>query len=167
MSESGFLSIFWVLVKLDDLKHCLWFTPVLRLLSFSHLIFFLSYPGVTMISLEKALEWKKLDAFQGSDLEIYCDVLGSPPTPVVWTTPTPWIEEDPHVIHEVGGAIRILGVREQHGGNYSCKSVRNEEVVQHILVVVHKIGGDEVRRGFKESNEYEDSEEFGESQETS
>lgn len=94
-----------------------------------------------MISLEKAFEWKKLDVVQGEDLHLYCDVVGSPPTRVVWTTPNikpqkRRTSDDPHILHEVDGSLLILGVEKHHGGNYSCKSVRNEEVVQVISLNV-------------------------------
>ena len=41
-------------------------------------------PGVSVVSLDKSLEVKRISARVGDNLEVKCDVTGTPTPPIVW-----------------------------------------------------------------------------------
>lgn len=47
-------------------------------------IFFCSGIGLSVVSLDKALETNHLSARVGDNVEIKCDVTGSPSPPIIW-----------------------------------------------------------------------------------
>lgn len=95
-----------------------------------------------MVSLDKALELNQVSARVGDNIEIKCDVTGSPTPPIVWRRHgldlTQLAEEELKVFPD--GALYINNVRLIHAGNYTCHAQRNKDVVQtHVLHVHSKL----------------------------
>lgn len=57
-----------------------------RVLSYIKIFFKLaqSFIGVSVVSLDKSLEVNHISARVGDNVEIKCDVTGTPPPPLVW-----------------------------------------------------------------------------------
>lgn len=98
--------------------------------------------GVSVVSLDKALEVNHVSARVGDNVEIKCDVTGTPPPPIVWrrfgadlSTLQP--DEEVHVFAD--GALYLTRIQLQHAGNYTCHAQRNSDVVQTHVLTVHTV----------------------------
>ena len=96
-----------------------------------------------MVSLDKALEVNQFGGRVGDNIEIKCDVTGSPSPPIVWRRQgldlTQLSTDDEFKVFP-DGALYISNVRLIHAGNYTCHAQRNKDVVQtHILHVYSKL----------------------------
>lgn len=94
--------------------------------------------SVQMVSLEKNLEVSNLQARVGDNVEVKCDVTGSPPPPIVWRRNgvdlSTLNEEEIKVF--VDGALYLTNVQLVHSGNFTCHAQKNDEIVQtHVLHV--------------------------------
>lgn len=95
--------------------------------------------SVSVVSLDKALEVNQFGGRVGDNIEIKCDVTGSPSPPIVWRRHgldlTQLSTDDEFKVFP-DGALYISNVRLIHAGNYTCHAQRNKDVVQtHILHV--------------------------------
>lgn len=92
-----------------------------------------------MVSLDKALETNHLVARVGDNVEIKCDVTGSPVPPIVWRRNKIDLaslnEEDVRVFSD--GSLYLTRIQLQHAGNYTCHAQRNNDVVQTHILTVH------------------------------
>lgn len=119
----------------------------------------LLYPieGVSVVTLDKDLQWVQRRAKQGDNVELACDVSGSPTPPIVWerngvylgtskvatsstgtSAAAPSTEAPPHYpAQDLGfkvfedGSLFVPNTQMYHAGNYSCYATRNKEVVQN------------------------------------
>lgn len=95
--------------------------------------------GVSVVSLDKALEINHLTARVGDNVEIKCDVTGSPVPPIVWKRNGQDLaaldEEEVRVFTD--GSLYLTRIQLQHAGNYTCHAQRNEDVVQTHVLTVH------------------------------
>lgn len=95
--------------------------------------------GVSVVSLDKALELNQVSARVGDNIEIKCDVTGSPTPPIVWRRHgldlAQLAEDELKVFPD--GALYINNVRLIHAGNYTCHAQRNKDVVQTHALHVH------------------------------
>ncbi len=95
-----------------------------------------------MISLDKALEITHVSATVGDNVEIKCDVSGSPPMPIVWRrygVDLSSLNQEDELRVFSDGTLYLNKIQLLHAGNYSCHAQRNQEVVQtHILSVQSK-----------------------------
>lgn len=95
--------------------------------------------GVSVVSLDKALELNQVSARVGDNIEIKCDVTGSPTPPIVWRRHSMDLnqlaEEELKVFAD--GALYINSVQLIHAGNYTCHAQRNKDVVQTHVLHVH------------------------------
>ncbi|KAK9887003.1 hypothetical protein WA026_019925 [Henosepilachna vigintioctopunctata] len=95
--------------------------------------------GVSVVSLDKALETNHLNARVGDNVEIKCDVTGSPIPPIVWRRNQLDLssinEEDVRVFSD--GSLYLTRIQLQHAGNYTCHAQRNKDVVQTHVLTVH------------------------------
>lgn len=104
-------------------------------------LYYVTFPwkiGVTVISLEKALEVRHTTTTVGSNLQLKCDISGSPPMKISWTRNEVDLsslnDEDVKVFPD--GSLNLNNVQLLHAGNYSCHLGRNLEVVQvHVVAV--------------------------------
>nr|CAD7405746.1 unnamed protein product [Timema cristinae] len=98
-------------------------------------------PGVSVVSLDKALEVNHLSARVGDNVEIKCDVTGTPPPPIVWRRNEADLssldEEEVRVF--VDGSLYLTRIQLLHAGNYTCHAQRNKDVVQTHVLTVHTI----------------------------
>ncbi len=92
-----------------------------------------------MVSLDKALEVNHLTARVGDNVEIKCDVTGSPSPPIVWRRHgldlAQLTEEELKVFPD--GSLYVNSVQLVHAGNYTCHAQRNKDVVQTHVLSVH------------------------------
>jgi hypothetical protein len=91
-----------------------------------------------MISLEKALERKSVSVDVGQSVILKCDITGYPPTSIIWFRP-PHLSlgnEPPHMRLNPDGTLSLVNVQPNHMANYSCRSPRNDEVVQTLSLIV-------------------------------
>lgn len=99
--------------------------------------------GVSVISLDKALEVVHVTASVGENVEIKCDVSGSPPMPIVWRrygVDLSTLNQDDQIRVFTDGTLFLNKIQLLHAGNYTCHAERNQEVVQtHILSVQSKL----------------------------
>ncbi|XP_060534738.1 follistatin-related protein 5-like [Cylas formicarius] len=95
--------------------------------------------SVSVVSLDKALEVNRLSAKVGDNVEIKCDVTGSPVPPVQWRRHgldlASLDEEEVRVFGD--GSLYLTRVQLQHAGNYTCHAQRNRDVVQTHVLTVH------------------------------
>ncbi|KAI4470266.1 follistatin-related [Holotrichia oblita] len=95
--------------------------------------------SVSVVSLDKALETNHLTARVGDNVEIKCDVTGSPVPPIVWRRNqldlSTLNEEDVRVFSD--GSLYLTRIQLQHAGNYTCHAQRNKDVVQTHILTVH------------------------------
>lgn len=98
-----------------------------------------SISGVSVVSLDKALETNHLSARVDDNVEIKCDVTGSPVPPIVWRRNqldlSTLNEEEVRVFND--GSLYLTRIQLQHAGNYTCHAQRNKDVVQTHVLTVH------------------------------
>lgn len=99
--------------------------------------------GVSVISLDKSLEVNHVTARVGDNVEIKCDVTGTPPPPIMWQRN----EADLSLLNEdevrvfSDGSLYLTRIQLIHAGNYTCHAQRNKDVMQtHVLTVHSKWG---------------------------
>jgi hypothetical protein len=97
------------------------------------------HTGVSVVSLDKALETNRVSARVGDNVEIKCDVTGSPVPPIVWRRNQLDLsilnEEEIRVFSD--GSLYLTRIQLQHAGNYTCHAQRNKDVVQTHILTVH------------------------------
>ncbi|XP_074037998.1 follistatin-related protein 5 isoform X2 [Leptinotarsa decemlineata] len=97
--------------------------------------------SVYVVSLDKALETNHLSARVGDNVEIKCDVTGSPVPPIVWRRNhidlASLNEEDVRVFGD--GSLYLTRIQLQHAGNYTCHAQRNKDIVQTHMLTVHTV----------------------------
>lgn len=75
----------------------------------------------------------------GDNVEIKCDVTGSPVPPIVWKRNDQDLaaldEDEVRVFND--GSLYLTRIQLQHAGNYTCHAQRNEDVVQTHVLTVH------------------------------
>lgn len=95
--------------------------------------------GLSVVTLEKALETNRISAKVGDNVEIRCDVSGNPPPPIIWkrysADLTTLGDEDVRVFSD--GSLYLTKVQLVHAGNYTCRALRNSEVTQTHVLTVH------------------------------
>ncbi|CAK9797946.1 Follistatin-related protein 5 [Anthophora plagiata] len=97
--------------------------------------------SVSVVSLDKSLEVNHISARVGDNVEIKCDVTGSPPPPLVWQRN----EADLETLNESeirvfnDGSLYLTKVQLIHAGNYTCHAVRNHDVVQTHVLTIHTV----------------------------
>ncbi|CAG0897541.1 unnamed protein product [Darwinula stevensoni] len=92
--------------------------------------------SISVVSLDKALETNEILAVVGDNLEIRCDVTGSPVPPIVWKRNGVNLASlaDPSLQVFRDGSLYISHVQLVHGGRYICHAEKNEDVIQtHLL----------------------------------
>jgi len=98
-----------------------------------------SFTGVSVVSLDKALEVNHLSARVGDNVEIKCDVTGTPPPPIVWRRNEADLaslnEDEVRVFSD--GSLYLTRIQLIHAGNYTCHAQRNKDVVQTHVLTVH------------------------------
>lgn len=91
------------------------------------------------MSLDKALEVNHLSARVGDNVEIKCDVTGTPPPPIVWRRNEADLsalnEDEVRVFSD--GSLYLTRIQLIHAGNYTCHAQRNKDVVQTHVLTVH------------------------------
>jgi hypothetical protein len=103
------------------------------------------FPGVTVVSLDSALEVNHVSARVGDNVEIKCDVTGSPPPPIVWRrndadlTSISSGDGDEEVRVFTDGSLYMTRIQLLHAGNYTCHAQRNRDVVQTHVLTVHTV----------------------------
>ncbi|XP_017770314.1 PREDICTED: follistatin-related protein 5-like, partial [Nicrophorus vespilloides] len=97
--------------------------------------------SVSVVSLDKALETNRVTARVGDNVEIKCDVTGSPVPPIVWRRNHLDLstigEEEVRVFAD--GSLYLTRIQLQHAGNYTCHAQRNKDVVQTHILTVHTV----------------------------
>ena len=92
-----------------------------------------------MVSLDKALEVNRLSARVDDNVEIKCDVTGTPPPPIVWRRNAADLaalgEDEVRVFSD--GALYLTRIQLVHAGNYTCHAQRNTDVIQTHVLTVH------------------------------
>ncbi|XP_076348907.1 follistatin-related protein 5-like isoform X2 [Tachypleus tridentatus] len=97
--------------------------------------------SVSVVSLDKSLEINHVMASVGDNVEIKCDVSGTPPPPIVWRRN----DLDLSILNEeeikvfVDGSLYLTNVQLVHGGNYTCHAQRNRDVYQTHILHVHTL----------------------------
>lgn len=123
------------MIQFDDTDHDGRLTINEFYLAFSKLY------SVSVVSLDKALETNHLSARVGDNVEIKCDVTGSPVPPIVWRRNgldlSTLNEEEVRVFSD--GSLYLTRIQLQHAGNYTCHAQRNKDVVQTHVLTVHTI----------------------------
>lgn len=99
--------------------------------------FYLAF-SVSVVSLDKGLEINHVTARIGDNVEIKCDVTGTPPPPIVWRRNdldlSVLTEEEIKVF--IDGSLYLTNVQLIHAGKYTCHAQRNQDVIQtHVLHV--------------------------------
>lgn len=91
-----------------------------------------------MVSLDKALETNHLSARVDDNVEIKCDVTGSPSPQIIWHrngVDLSTLNEDEIRIFS-DGSLYLTRIQLLHAGNYTCHAQRNKDIVQtHMLSV--------------------------------
>ncbi|XP_071439347.1 follistatin-related protein 5-like isoform X2 [Hetaerina americana] len=107
--------------------------------------------SVSVVSLDKALEVNHLSARVGDNVEIKCDVTGTPPPPIVWrrhgadlaalveSTAATTVAADGEIRVFSDGSLYLTRIQLVHAGNYTCHAQRNKDVVQTHVLTVHTI----------------------------
>lgn len=97
--------------------------------------------SVSVISLDKSLEVNHVTARVGDNVEIKCDVTGTPPPPIMWQRN----EADLSILNEdevrvfSDGSLYLTRIQLIHAGNYTCHAQRNKDVMQTHVLTVHTI----------------------------
>uniref|UniRef100_A0ABD2XK46 Follistatin-related protein 5 n=1 Tax=Trichogramma kaykai TaxID=54128 RepID=A0ABD2XK46_9HYME len=99
------------------------------------------YTGVSVVSLDKNLEINHIPARVGDNVEIKCDVTGTPLPPLVWRRYNADLESlsEPEIRIFNDGSLYLTRVQLVHAGNYSCHALSNKDVVQTHVLTVHTI----------------------------
>ncbi|NP_001027532.1 follistatin-like 5 [Apis mellifera] len=97
--------------------------------------------SVSVVSLDKSLEVNHISARVGDNVEIKCDVTGTPPPPLVWRRNGADLEtlNEPEIRVFNDGSLYLTKVQLIHAGNYTCHAVRNQDVVQTHVLTIHTI----------------------------
>ncbi|CAL7951949.1 unnamed protein product [Xylocopa violacea] len=97
--------------------------------------------SVSVVSLDKSLEVNHISARVGDNVEIKCDVTGTPPPPLVWQRNEVDLEtlNEPEIRVFNDGSLYLTKVQLIHAGNYTCHAVRNQDVVQTHVLTIHTI----------------------------
>ncbi|XP_014287301.1 follistatin-related protein 5 isoform X2 [Halyomorpha halys] len=102
---------------------------------------FYSAFSLSVVSLDKALETNHLSARVGDNVEIKCDVSGTPPPPLVWRRNKADLallaEDDVRVFAD--GSLYLTRIQLLHAGNYTCHAQRNTDIMQTHVLTVHTI----------------------------
>nr|XP_018913078.1 PREDICTED: follistatin-related protein 5-like isoform X1 [Bemisia tabaci] len=97
--------------------------------------------SVSVVSLDKALETNHLEARVGDNVEIKCDVTGSPQPPIVWRRYDADLaslgEEDVRVFAD--GSLYLTRIQLVHAGNYTCHAQTNDQLTQTHVLTVHTV----------------------------
>ncbi|XP_022249365.1 follistatin-related protein 5-like [Limulus polyphemus] len=97
--------------------------------------------GVSVVTLDKSLEINHVIARVGDNVEIKCDISGTPPPPIVWQRNN----LDLSILNEEGikvfvdGSLYLTNVQLVYGGNYTCYAQRNKDVFQTHILHVHTL----------------------------
>ena len=98
--------------------------------------------GVSVISLDKAVEVTQVTVNVGENVELKCDINGNPPTPIVWKrygVDLSTLNQEDQVRVFSDGTLFLSKIQLLHAGNYTCQAQRNDKVVQtHMLTVQSK-----------------------------
>lgn len=98
-----------------------------------------NFLGVSVVSLDKSLETNYLSARVGDNVEIKCDVTGSPVPPIVWLRNgidlASLNEEEVRVFSD--GSLYLTKIQLHHAGNYTCHAQRNKDIIQTHVLIVH------------------------------
>lgn len=115
------------------------FGPKSRFCFLSRYCIVFNFLGLSVVTLEKALEINRISAKVGDNVEIRCDVSGNPPPPIVWkrysADLTTLGDEDVRVFSD--GSLYLTKIQLVHAGNYTCRALRNSEVTQTHVLTVH------------------------------
>ncbi|XP_023245992.1 follistatin-related protein 5-like isoform X2 [Copidosoma floridanum] len=97
--------------------------------------------SVLVVSLDKNLEVNHIPARVGDNVEIKCDVTGTPPPPLVWRRYGYDLEalSEPEVRIFNDGSLYLTRVQLVHAGNYTCRALNNKDVIQTHVLTVHTI----------------------------
>ncbi|XP_017753447.1 PREDICTED: follistatin-related protein 5-like [Eufriesea mexicana] len=97
--------------------------------------------SVSVVSLDKSLEVNHISARVGDNVDIKCDVTGTPPPPLVWRRNEADLEtlNEPRIRVFNDGSLYLTKVQLIHAGNYTCHAVRNQDVVQTHVLTIHTI----------------------------
>ncbi|XP_049811271.1 follistatin-related protein 5-like isoform X1 [Schistocerca nitens] len=97
--------------------------------------------SVSVVSLDTALQVNHLSARVGDNVDIKCDVTGTPPPPIVWRRYGADLSElgEPDVRVFSDGSLYLTRIQLVHAGNYTCHAQRNKDVVQTHVLTVHTI----------------------------
>ncbi|XP_012285083.1 follistatin-related protein 5, partial [Orussus abietinus] len=101
--------------------------------------------SVSVVSLDKSLEINHISARVGDNVEIKCDVTGTPPPPLVWRRNDADLEalSEQELLPQIrvfnDGSLYLTRVQLVHAGNYTCHALRNKDVVQTHVLTVHTI----------------------------
>ncbi|KAK6630501.1 hypothetical protein RUM43_014846 [Polyplax serrata] len=97
--------------------------------------------SVSVISLDKSLEINHVTARVGDNVEIKCDVTGTPPPPIIWQRNKADLsllnEEEVRVFSD--GSLYLTRIQLIHAGNYTCHAERNKDVMQTHVLTVHTV----------------------------
>uniref|UniRef100_A0A8D8XK16 Follistatin-related protein 5 n=1 Tax=Cacopsylla melanoneura TaxID=428564 RepID=A0A8D8XK16_9HEMI len=97
--------------------------------------------SLSVVSLDKALEVHYLSARVGENVEIKCDVSGSPPPPIVWKRNSADLAslgiDEVRVFSD--GSLFLTKIQLMHAGNYTCHAQRNSDVTQTHVLTVHTV----------------------------
>ncbi|XP_058798656.1 follistatin-related protein 5-like isoform X1 [Phymastichus coffea] len=95
--------------------------------------------SVSVVSLDKNLEINHIPARVGDNVEIKCDVTGTPPPPLVWRRYNADLESlsEPEIRIFNDGSLYLTRVQLAHAGNYTCHALSNKDVVQTHVLTVH------------------------------
>lgn len=95
--------------------------------------------SVSVVSLDKSLEINHISARVGDNIEIKCDVTGTPPPPLVWRRNEADLEtlNEPEIRIFNDGSLYLTKIQLVHAGNYTCHAVRNQDVVQTHVLTIH------------------------------
>lgn len=89
--------------------------------------------------MDKSLEINHVTARVGDNVEIKCDVTGTPPPPIVWQRNKADLSllNDDEVRVFSDGSLYLTRIQLIHAGNYTCHADRNKDVLQTHVLTVH------------------------------
>ncbi|EFN70008.1 Follistatin-related protein 5 [Camponotus floridanus] len=97
--------------------------------------------SVSVVSLDKSLEVNHISARVGDNVEIKCDVTGTPPPPLVWRRYGTDVENlsEPEIRVFNDGSLYLTNVQLEYAGNYTCHALRNQDVVQTHMLTIYTV----------------------------